>query len=250
MALVLLNPGLRPLGQFDMEDDNATNMSGGEYVELTTIDVSSEAGAEAYAADVGTGGSGTGIIQGSAGDNVHFALAQRAQSKVVYDGTTVAQAGAYNLGGLCDEGTDDYGTLFGQGIGGTAGGGTGLGTLSTRGVVTLGPRTSFGSGKVTVWHQQGLYGITSDAFSAASAPAATTDLNTALYSDSADTTASNLGKWTTDSTLAAGSEESGQLGINVGFQRDRSLVSTTSSAVGATATNEHMVVFYLGNAAV
>ena len=37
MALVLLNPGLRPLGQFDMEDDNATNMSGGEYVELVTL---------------------------------------------------------------------------------------------------------------------------------------------------------------------------------------------------------------------
>jgi len=221
MALILLNPGLRPLGQFDLEDDNSS-MSGGEYVELVTLATSEVS--EGYAADVGTAG-GSGLVQNT-NDSVQFALAQR----------TVG-----NLGGLADEGSDDYGTLFGTAIGGTAGGGTGLGTQSTRGVVTLGPRTSFASGKVTVWHMSGLYGVTSGAFSDTSAPSVATAVNTALYSDDNDGTTGDVGKLTTVA------DSSGQLAINVGMQRDRSLVSTTSAAVGATADNEHLVVYYLGN---
>ena len=50
MALKLLNPGLRPLGQFDLHDPVA--LRGGEYVELQAFSPE-PTGAEGYAADVG-----------------------------------------------------------------------------------------------------------------------------------------------------------------------------------------------------
>tara|TARA_B100000131_G_scaffold288297_1_gene299533 strand:- start:793 stop:1476 length:684 start_codon:yes stop_codon:yes gene_type:complete len=222
MALKLLNPGLRPLGQFDVEDDDT--LVGGEYVELATLTAtgsSAETATEGYAADVGMS-YGSGIIQNSAA--VQFARAAR----------TVG-----NLGGLADEGTTGYGTMFGTAISMF---GTGLGALSTRGVVTLGPKSHLASGKVTVWCQEGLYGITSEAFSGTSAPSAATAVNTRLFADDTDANDSDLGRLTTVA------DSNGQVGINVGMQRDSSLVSTTKTAAGETIEDEHLVIFYTGNA--
>jgi hypothetical protein len=218
MALKLLNLGLRPLGQFDVEDDDT--LAGGEYVELATL-TGTESASEGYAADVGTS-YGSGIIQNSA--SVQFARAART---------------AGNLGGLADEGTSGYGTMFGTAISMF---GTGLGAQSTRGVVTLGPKSNLASGKVTIWAQEGLYGVTTDAFSGTSAPAVTTASNALLYADDADANASDLGRLTTVA------DSNGQVGINVGMQRDSSLVSTTKASVGETAENEHLVFFFTGNA--
>jgi len=52
MALILLNPGLRPLGQFDFKDDDSENVTGGEIAKIVTLS-SADSATEAYAADVG-----------------------------------------------------------------------------------------------------------------------------------------------------------------------------------------------------
>ena len=210
MALVLLNPGLRPLGQFDGTDGETP--LGGEWGEIAT----NTTAAEGYAADVGTG-MGSGLVQGSSGDRVSVSMAVRT---------------AGQLGGLIDEGRDNYGTLFGTAISMF---GTGFGTNSTRGVVTLGPVTSLASGKVTLWAQPGLYGVTTDAVSSSNGPGATTVVNDALHAD-----ATPVGRLTTDTNDS-------QVAINVGAQRDRSLVSTTASTAGETASVDHQVVWLLGN---
>tara|TARA_B100000131_G_scaffold288069_1_gene299149 strand:- start:792 stop:1433 length:642 start_codon:yes stop_codon:yes gene_type:complete len=210
MALVLLNPGLRPLGLFDGADGDTP--LGGEWGQLGTNTATST---EGYAADVGSA-FGSGITQNSAQVDV-----------------TIATRAAGSLGGLVDEGRDNYGTLFGTAI---TMYGTGLGSLSSRGVVTLGPKTSLASGKVTLWAQPGLYGVTTDALSGTNAPDADTEINDALHAEGAST----VGRLTTDT-------DGSQVGINVGMQRDRSLVSTTATAAGETAQNDHLVLWLLGN---
>jgi hypothetical protein len=105
--------------------------------------------------------------------------------------------------------------------------------------VTLGPKTHFGSGKVTLWHQAGLYGVTTDAVTASTGTnpiGAATAVNARLYALGAG-------------TLSAHASTGVGLGMFVGYQKDRSLVSTTASAVGETATNDHIVFYYTGNAA-
>jgi hypothetical protein len=206
------------MGQFDVVD--ADTILGGEHMVLEDMSAS-ESATEAYAADVGTSG-GSGIVANST--NPQASLGARSVA---------------SIGGLSDDGTTNYGTLFGTGIGGTAGQGTALGTQSTRGVVTLGPKTHFGSGKVTLWHQAGLYGVTTDAVTASTGTnpiGAATAVNARLYALGAG-------------TLSAHASTGVGLGMFVGYQKDRSLVSTTASAVGETATNDHIVFYYTGNAA-
>jgi len=132
MALKLLNPGLRPLGLFDLDDTDGGLVVGGEYVELAQADPL----VEAYAADAGQLEDATGILMFSRG---------------------VRHAG--RLGGLADEGGEagtegGYGTLFGSLIGSNAGRAT-----TQSGAVVIGPSTDRASGKVTVWATAGLYGV-------------------------------------------------------------------------------------------
>jgi len=131
MALKLLNPGLRPLGLFDLDDDDSGALVGGEYVELSDDDNT----VEAYAADVG---------------------------QLLRDGNVLSMKRAVrtapNCGGLADEGGEageGYGTLFGSLIGSNAGQAT-----TQSGAVVIGPSTDRASGKVTVWATAGLYGVT------------------------------------------------------------------------------------------
>ncbi|MAG25691.1 hypothetical protein CMI47_08950 [Candidatus Pacearchaeota archaeon] len=145
MSLKLLNPGLRPLGQFDLDDADNGALEGGEYVELAAM---TGPGSEGYAADVASGPTPVaGVPQG-----VSFIRKVRV---------------AGSLGGLSDDGGEvsgGYGTLFGSLIGQTAGQAT-----NVAGAVVIGPATNRGSGKVTVWAQAGLYGVndTADTLSAA-----------------------------------------------------------------------------------
>jgi hypothetical protein len=138
MALKLLQSGLSPLGQYDGLDsltDLSTGMLGGEVCTLAAADV---AGADLGAADADDGYINGGGLGGEDRPVASFALA--------------AGSPFYFLG---DEGASGYGTLFGQLVGSVAGQ-----------VVTgsqLGPHTSSGSGKVTLWQAPGLYGITLDA---------------------------------------------------------------------------------------
>jgi len=144
MALKLLNPGLRPLGMFDLRDEDGGALVGGEYVELQQDNIA----AEAYAADVGQLQDASGMV------NFHRPSGGRSAGR---------------LGGLADEGGESgegYGTLFGSLIGSAAGQAT-----TQSGAVVIGPSTDRASGKVTVWATQGLYGVTDQADDLADATA-------------------------------------------------------------------------------
>ena len=134
MALKLLNPGLRPLGQFDLNDGDV--ITGGEYVELAT-----QGAGEGYAADVGAmvmpAGTPAFILGGGGGGGARI---------------------VGRLGGLSDDGVAEYGTHFGSVIGGNAGAMTQFG--NNGGSILVGPRTTVASGKVTVFAAPGLYGVT------------------------------------------------------------------------------------------
>ncbi|MDB2481564.1 hypothetical protein N9W84_00190 [bacterium] len=224
MGLKLLQPSLRPLGQFDVKDADLDAIQGGKYVELE------DAGAtEGYAADVGqVGPLSPAASATTAFEALTFALNSRTEG---------------NMGGLADDGTTGYGTLYGTVIGGTAGQGTGLGALSTKGVVTVGPTSALASGKVTVWHAPGLYGVDTAAMATANPVDTDTALNAPIYARAA--AQADKGSLSDSSTLAGV-----QMAINVGSVTDSSLVSTSERAVTSglfTSTDrEYFAIYYLG----
>lgn len=208
MALKPLTPGYLPVGQYDLLDSFAANFVGGEVGILSTL----ESG-DYYAADAG-GSSITPDVK-----------------------VTGGQVTAGEFYGLVDDGTSGYGTSFGTVIGGTVGQGTGflsgVASSSAGGIVVVGPRTSFGSGKATLWTMPGLYGVTSDAFTG-SLP---TTVNTKLYGNSTTTTS---GKLQTGSNGV-------QAAVFVNTVSDSSLVSTSAAAAtGSAATAEYYAVYLLG----
>lgn len=207
MALKPLTPGYLPLGQFDLLD-SAPTIVGGEVGVFTTT-----GSADYYAADAGGSSTGTDV-------------------KVTADAATAGQ-----VFGLLDEGTSGYGTHYGTVIGGTVGQGTGFasGVASTSssgtGFVVVGPKTSFASGKATLWTMPGLYGVTADAFTG-SIPAGPTQ---ALYGTA------STGKL---STTSGGTQ---QVAVMVTSVSDSSLVSTSAAAAtGSAATTEYYAVYLLG----
>ena len=221
MALKLLNPGLRPLGQFDLDDDAAA-LVGGEYVELQVDNV---AAVEGYAADVGA-------LVGADGGIVNFTPASRTAAR---------------FGGLADEGGAEYGTLFGDIIGGNAGAMTQFGTAG--GSVVVGPDTNTASGKVTVWAQEGLYGVTADAGGDPGAAGAS-DLDSLVIATN-DQIHASTGVAVSDFDRLGGltiNNVQDRVGIYVSTVSDTSLVSTTARAVGDAAALEYHAIFYVGNA--
>lgn len=205
--LILLQPGIEPLGQFDLEDDDTGLVVGGEVGIFTDLDEESDA----YAGDV-------------------WAPGPRIQIKL---GDVAANGELY---GLVDEGTSGYGTYFGTVIGATAGQGTGFGTMSGTGAVVVGPATVRGSGKATLWTKPGLYGVTVDAWASSSEFDALA-LNADVFGSAEDGTVD--GKLTTSS---AGQ----QVALGLGLATDTSLVSTTNTAAGLQAATEHAVLYLLG----
>lgn len=207
MALKLLQPGLRPIGQFDLLD--TVTPVGGEcgVVQART---NSFDGSDAYASDVAASGPG-----------VEVALA-------------TISATMTGMIGLIDEGSageGNYGTLFGTVIGGTAGQGTGKGDLATSGVVTVGPATYFGSGKATIFAQPGLYGISG-------APAANVDAPLAV----GRTLGATSGVWTDANNVGTV-----HAAITLGAVDDSSLVSTTfTAASGSAGDAEYYAIYFTG----
>ena len=151
MALVLLQPGIEPFGQYDAVDGYTTTILGGEVCTFTSVSVATDkAAADALDGYLAPGTSRAAL-------------------------TTNLPAGAVTTGVgpwmLTDDGTANYGTLFGVVVGGTVGqvasGGysPGNGGLIGGGTV-LGPHTALASGKWTAWDKPGLYGVTLDAVDA------------------------------------------------------------------------------------
>tara|TARA_B100000579_G_C22821776_1_gene851029 strand:+ start:1080 stop:1832 length:753 start_codon:yes stop_codon:yes gene_type:complete len=238
MALKILQPGLRPIGQFSWDTDDAyTNLSGGEIGQLAVVGGSDQR----TAADVG-----------SESPNVEMSLA----SGTIGTASAEAPVGPIYI---CDEGIKGYGTQFGELIGAIAGQAT-----SKSGAVVIGPNTSNASGKVTAWHQEGLYGLT--AGHATDGVGGTTD---AWENGITITTTVNApltfglttaGKWDNP----AQTEHFGSMefqgndttadphricGYMIGKVNDESLVSTTSFAATASAAKSYDAVHFVGSCA-
>jgi hypothetical protein len=220
MALKLLNPGLRPLGTFDLDNDDAGSLVGGEYVELQA---DSDGGADGYAADVGSVGP-MGLTTAGSVD----------ADRLLWN-MGLATCDHTALGGLADEGEDEYGTLFGSLIGSNTGQAT-----TQSGATVIGPPTNRGSGKVTVWHQSGLYGVNGTAATTGTG-AGTAALST-IVTVNGPVHATAGGLLLNGGTTATGD----QLGSYAGVVTDSSLVSTTNTAAGLAASIEYHVVYLFG----
>jgi len=215
MALKLLQPGKEPAGQFDLKD--GVTLYGGEWVNMETV----AAGSDLAAADVSLVGpySGSNLVRFNPG--VKTALNTSPTPHTVV------------FGGLADEGTTGYGTSFGTIIGTAVGKGTGFGAQATSGVITVGPQTTAGSGKVTVWSAPGIYGVSGAPATGSAAPLSAMVVNEAVYSNSSGF----LG----DSGIVTAT--SAQVGISLGAVRDSSLVSTTATAAGESAETEFYALY-------
>ncbi len=144
MALFVLNPGVQPLGQFDMYDSEITSVKGGE---IMTLDKTARTNADDKSSpDVLDGYLAPSIDEGTP-------TAYRVVARIAAD-----SVGSAKLYFLSDEGTSYYGVTLGSVIGTTCG-------QSTTGT-NLGPHTCYGSGKVTLWDKQGLYAVSLDAVNA------------------------------------------------------------------------------------
>lgn len=137
MALILKQPGVQPLGQFDGVDSVVTSVKGGEVGTIVGVTVGSDEAAYDAEAD--------GYVGTPPGSRPAI---------------TTALTGAEFPLGLIDDGTVNYGTLFGSVLGATAGQGSyGPGSTGT----FLGPHTATASGKLTFWTKPGTYAVTLDA---------------------------------------------------------------------------------------
>lgn len=139
MALNILQPGIQPIGQFDVLDGYLDSILGGEVgtlYEASRVNTASEKAA----GDVLDGYTNVSAVTRAAVANRVNVSTQRPLF-------------------LLDEGKLGYGTLFGQVIGTPVG-------LSTTGT-NLGPHTAAASGKVTCWDKPGLYAVTVDAVNTA-----------------------------------------------------------------------------------
>jgi hypothetical protein len=201
MALVILQPGLNPLGQYDAVDSIATTVKGGEVLTFTTVLTS----ADKAAADAADGYINPGT------------------SRVAL--TTNIQANSHPLM-LCDDGLLHYGTLFGTVVGGTVGQ-TSYGLTSTvPSSALLGPHTATGSGKLTAWDKPGLYGVTLDAVD----DAPTTGL---VPTNPTLTAGSEVYAQVNNGILTAASTNNFGVGWFVEFHTNGSLVTTPNRLVSA-----------------
>lgn len=215
MALFVQNPGVMPIGQFDLLD-TVTGLKGGEVMMLalaSRLNSSTEAGA----ADVLDG------YDGGVG------LGQRAAARL-------ATTGDANKLPLClaDDGSSpDYMTLFGQVVGATAG-------ARTSGTV-LGPHTTAGSGKVTLWDKPGLYVVTIDAVNASLvAGGGSLAPGTVLGFD-------NAGKIAKMAQSAGGDDNGVAAFIEFeGGRKTASLVTTPARLVGAADTFDRVKFWFHG----
>lgn len=201
MALKILSPGLQPLGQFDGVDSELTSFKGGEVVTLTGV---TYRGSDKAAKDVDDGYVGT---------------TSKTRPAVTMTLPTSAATGPY---WLCDDGTANYGTIFGSVVGGTVG----LNVTGTQ----LGPHTATGSGKITCWDKPGVYGVTLDAVHTTAATGlvptnSTLTVGAALYASPGGLLTPHSGTGTANGGAV--------MGRFISFETDGSLVKTPNNLAAA-----------------
>lgn len=226
--LILLQPGIQPLGQFDVYDEDIDGIAGGEVAAFANITSGDTVGS-----DVNLIGPLVHLKLGFAGASTNT---ERNVWGLVDEGTT----GGGNLisDGIADtlySGSRSYGTSYGKMVGGVTGQGTGL--FGSSGIVTVGPSTINGSGKATLWTKPGLYGITADAFrSIKDFDSAITTTNYKLYGSAAPP----LGKIT--DSFGAGQTH---IGYSIRGSRETSLVSTPAYYANTGKTVYDYCVIYM-----
>jgi hypothetical protein len=217
MALKLLQPGLQPLGQFDGLDTEVLTLKGGEVVTLTSVVV----------------GSATDLSAADASDGYITPNKRPVVTRSLLSGSRPLF--------LADDGISGYGTLFGVVVGGTVGQ-TSFGPNSVvPSTAQLGPHTATGSGKVTLWHGQGLYAVSLDACDTAATGLVPT--NGAMTAGKALTfTATGLLTPVGASAAVGGAPV---VGTFVDFETNGSLVTTSNKMVSSLATATYsFAVFY------
>jgi hypothetical protein len=239
MALVLLQPGTQPLGQFDGLDAITTTVKGGEVLTFTTVlKNTATVTTDLAAADAGQ----DGYEPPSAGT-----------TRPVL--TTNLVSGNRPLM-LCDDGLLHYGTLFGEVVGGTVGQTSYGPNSSVPASALLGPHTAAGSGKLTAWDKQGLYGVTLDAVDTTAQTGLVTT-NTSLTAGSSlyATSAGLLTPNPTKSFESSGATTALVVGNFIEFTTNGSLVTTpnrlvsalnspSSTVGGVLTTSQYMAVFH------
>jgi hypothetical protein len=213
--LILLQPGIQPLGQFDIDDQDVASVVGGEVAAFVALELT-----DGYAVD-----------SFRPGPKVQLDLGEASAARPVWG--LVDEGSSAGLGGR------GYGTMFGQIIGATVGQGTGIGAMSTSGAVVVGPSTIRGSGKATLWTKPGLYGVTQDAWLATDYDGAV--LNDKVYGD--DDASATRGRL----TVTAANVGDDHVAYFLRSASDTSFVSTPAYYAGATTTtSEHCVLYLVG----
>jgi hypothetical protein len=183
MALVVLNAGREPLGQFDAADGYVASFKGGEFVTWGQVTAQIAGGTDKASADVNNDGYDPFNLPGmggvSTGTNVPLGVSGAQRPAIVICGNTASGLNAPQPIFLSDDGIKNYGTLFGTIVGRTVGLTSYGPNSSVSSSDLIGPSTTAGSGKVTCWDKPGLYGITLDNVNT-SATAGITVTNTGL----------------------------------------------------------------------
>lgn len=210
MALYIYQPGIQPLGQFDMLNTELDAVKGGEIGTVTAASRTNTS-TETAAYDALDGYTNVTDVK-------------RVAITTSISGSTVRPLW------LLDDGKSGYGTLFGQVIGTPVG-------LSTTGT-NLGPHTAAASGKMTCWDKPGLYAVSVDAVD---------DSADGLVLTNADCDPGVAVDVESDGVLTLGSAGTA-VGVTVGrfleFETSPFLVTTPASLVGATEAAVRVVFSY------
>lgn len=222
MSLYIYQPGIQPLGQFDVVDSyaSATYIKGGEVGTLVAA-ARANSTTEKSAYDVKDGYDNSTSL------------------KRVAVSPFINAAGTFRPIWLLDEGTTGYGTLFGSVIGSPVGLCTGKGSGSTCSTA-LGPHTTAGSGKVTCWDKPGLYAVSADAVDTTTGAGNGLVLANTTLSPGAKIRPLGTGKLTYGTAGVIDVE----VARFVEFECGVYMVTTPASLVGATQTVDRVVISF------
>lgn len=214
MALFPLQPGLNPIGQYDLLNTEQASILGGEVMTFTTASTTNSSTEQAaYDAADGYMFDASGVIN---------------NRPATLRASTAAQFPLF----LSDDGLANYGTLFGQVIG------VPVGTATTG--TNLGPHTAAASGKVTLWGNPGLYAVTTDAVASDFITSINTGASAGLVPGRVLGFTSG-GKLAHSSTAVEPAVSATGVGNFVEFQTNQSLVNTPARLVGATISYTQIV---------
>lgn len=213
---------IRPFGQFDGYDTEITlsagGFQGGEVATLVAVTLGDDNDFAAKDAD---------------GSDGYVGLTPQTRP-VVTRNLTSGDRPLF----LTDDGSNGYGTLFGEVVGSTAGK-----VVPSPGAGTqLGPHTADGSGKVTLWNYHGTYAISLTAVDATDGEGLLID--NAAVTVGAGVYATTTGLLTSDNSTSK--FEDIVLGRFVEFSTNGSLVTTPLNLADASATADftEAVIFW------